>query len=137
MTSKETVFGVCNWLMACIAIAVCGYAFTSMFSSPPRSEWIVSAQQDQGRYVPSSAVTSSPATKAAAKAAPASMPNANAGRPLDNSAGRPAFPQESVWGDAPVSTAPATPIPALNPYTLPPGMENEANPNPPPPRPKK
>lgn len=129
MATKKTVFGVCNWLMVGIALALCAYVFTDMFSPPRQSEGTSLAQQEKYRVsIPTSTLISSP-PKVEMKAVSALVPNGSAGRQPQpaGSPGRDSEFPESRFAYAPYVVAPATAIPNMNRQTLPPGMENEDN----------
>ena len=139
MATRETVFGVCNWLMVGIALAMCAYVFTDMFSPPSQSEGTPLARQKQYRVsIPTSAVTSSP-SKVEAKSVSALVPNGSAGRQPQPAGGR-GLDSESPevrFANAPYVSGPSAPIPNMNRHLLPPGMENEDNSLSNQPRPKK
>ena len=128
MATKETVSGVCNWLMVGVAAAMCAYVFADMFSPPPQSEGTSLAQQGQFRVsIPTSTVTSSP-PKVEAKAVSALVTNGSASR-QSLPAGSPGIgvPPGTRVPDAPIVIGPSQPIPTMNRHMLPPGMENEDN----------
>lgn len=37
--SKETIFGICNWLMAGIALIICFMVFRDLFSTPSQTRY--------------------------------------------------------------------------------------------------
>lgn len=137
MVTKGAIFGVCNWLMVGIALAMCAYIFTDMFSSPPQSEGL--SQQGQYRVsTPGSPVTSSP-PGVEAKAVSALGPIGNASRPIQpaGSSGRNGASPISESANVPYPSPTRPPVPNVNRHLLPPGMENEDNALSDQPRPKK
>jgi hypothetical protein len=135
---KQRLFVACNWLMAVCAVAICFFAFVDVFTTKPVLEWSRSVRQRQTGVVPAlgplTPMGSPPSAVIGTRPAMTLQQNHGAARSPAVGAGQPSASSSktdlSVWGNAPYANAPPTPIPALNPYILPPGMENEANPYP-------
>lgn len=119
--------------MVGIALVMCAYVATDLFSPPHQSEWTFPAQQDQFRVsIPSPTVTFPP-LKSEARTASAPVPTGNAGRQMQpiggGDTGSRVAPQ-SYWGGAPVDVPAPIPRRTANRQSSPFGMENEDNPLP-------
>ena len=120
----------CNWAMAITAVGFSGYVFVQLFSVPPQSAVarisIPIPAAAPAKLGAPAAVASVPARAVAPPAAttPTPAPVAAQSRtesPAAASAAAERRRLETQWG-GPIRTAPAVPIPALNPHTLPPGV---------------
>jgi hypothetical protein len=149
-TQKGRLAAGCNWAMAGTAVVFTGYVFVQLFSVPPQSAAARTSIPVPAAAVLPPAPAPAPATAASTPAGPTGgiaprpagtasvVPPAGAVQPAPTAGtqGSPVAPAaasrtagvpqtgkdlEAVWGTR-VYQAPAVPIPALNPHTLPPGV---------------